>query len=177
MLISAALCCASSMTELERVLDRVVVGDCDALSSVHPPSSSSSLGMSKWTAACGSGELCRDRVGVASARLEGALSLFFSACFACPCRGGRCPLEWFLRRFACWLFALTMAPEDAWRLTPGRACGLLGAEIELPDCERRWCRPVFSATCCACWACFSALLSLLRFLPKEVFLWTRCPTT
>lgn len=33
-----AILCGSTMTELDRVFERVVVGDCDALSSVHPSS-------------------------------------------------------------------------------------------------------------------------------------------
>lgn len=70
-----------------------------------------------------------------------------------------------------------MPPDDALRLKLGR--GLLGAEMEAPDCERRWCRAVDSVAC-ACWAswtCWAALLSLFRFLPNEVFRWTRWPTT
>lgn len=94
MFFSASLCCASSTTELERVFDRVVVGDCDALSSVQPSSppsaspssSSSSSPTSKWTAAWGSGEDGRDLFGFASDRFGGAISLLeaFNACLAWP---------------------------------------------------------------------------------------------
>ena len=74
---------------------------------------------------------------------------------------GRWPLDWFLRsNVVVFVAFFTMTPEEALRLKPGR--GLLGAEMELPECDRRWC---LAAECpsppCVC-VCFT---SLLRFLP------------
>jgi hypothetical protein len=133
------LFCGSTITEFERVLDRVVVGDCDALSSVQPSSAlSSSSPTSKWTVGCASGEgslTLAECAGGFLASLFAVLRTFLDDDWR-----ARWPLEWFLRMPVvpcCWCAPLTMAPDEAWRLKLGR--GLLGADVE-PEWLRWWCR-------------------------------------
>ena len=74
-----------------------------------------------------------------------------------------------------WLFALTTAPDEALRLKPGR--GLLGAELELPERDRRWFLvPVVVLPSPPC--AWVSLFSLFRFFPNDVFRCMRLwPTT
>lgn len=76
--LSSAALCGSKTTELERVFDRVVVGDWDALSSVQPSSCPSSSATSKWTVGCSSSEedsRSRALPGLIRERFGGAISL------------------------------------------------------------------------------------------------------
>jgi hypothetical protein len=120
--------------EFARVFDRVVVGDCDVLSSVQALSSFSSSPMSKCTVGCSGGGLCRVAFpGFISDRFGGATSLFDDFSMVLACRG-RWPLEWFFFRVVCDVFR-TMPIEDAFRFTCGR--GLLLCGVEFPESERR----------------------------------------
>lgn len=142
------------MTEFWRVVERVVAGDCEALSSVQSLSSlSSSTPRSKRTPAWSiSGELLRR--GLAEAPpptvaallvlprlVKGSRSLLrLWRCMALDeAWRGKWPLEWFLRNWACDVLRETTA-ADALRFKAGRAAAsAVEVEVEPVDRVRWWC--------------------------------------